>query len=215
MARSSPPRKQGLYDPQFEKDSCGVGFVVNIDGSRSNQIVHQALEVLTNLSHRGACGCDPESGDGAGILIQIPHEFFAEKCSELGIYLPSPGNYGIGMIFLPPNPAHRDQCQEILERIIEEEGQRVLGWRDIPVDSSAIGSVAHEAEPVVRQIFVGKDAVLDERQFERKLYVIRRRVESKIESLGLEDSEFFYVSSLSCVTVIYKGQLMAHQVAAF
>ena len=215
MAWSLPPIKQGLYDPQFEKDSCGVGFVVNIDGTRSNQIVHQALEVLTNLSHRGACGCDPESGDGAGIIIQNPHEFFVEKCSEIGIYLPSSGNYGVGMIFLPPNPAHRDQCQEVLERIIVEEGQRVLGWRDVPVDSSAIGSVAHEAEPVIRQIFVGKEAMLDERQFERKLYVIRRRVENTIDALDLKDSAFFYISSLSCVTVIYKGQLMAHQVSSF
>ena len=215
MAWSLPPGKQGLYDPQFEKDSCGVGFVVNVDGTRSNQIIHQALEVLTNLRHRGACGCDPESGDGAGILIQIPHEFFIEECSEIGIYLPSPGNYGVGMIFLPPNPAHREQCQEVLERMIAEEGQRVLGWRDVPVDSSAIGSVAHEAEPVIRQIFVGKEAALDERQFERKLHVIRRRVENTVEALNLEDSAYFYIASLSCVTVIYKGQLMAHQVSAF
>ncbi len=126
---SSPlyPPKQGLYDPQFEKDSCGVGFVANMDGTRSNHIVRQALEVLTNLRHRGACGCDPESGDGAGITLQVPHEFLAEKCGEIGIELPAAGQYGVGMVFLPPNPEHRLFCEQMLEQIIREEGQRILG----------------------------------------------------------------------------------------
>ena len=177
---SSPlyPPKQGLYDPQFEKDSCGVGFVANMDGTRSNHIVRQALEVLTNLRHRGACGCDPESGDGAGITLQVPHEFLAEKCGEIGIELPGAGQYGVGMVFLPPNPEHRQFLRSrFWRRMIQEEGQRTLGWRDVPVDSSAIGSVAHEAEPVIRQVFMCERArFLIAHQFERKLYVIRRRV---------------------------------------
>ncbi len=214
---SSPlyPPKQGLYDPQFEKDSCGVGFVANMDGTRSNHIVRQALEVLTNLRHRGACGCDPESGDGAGITLQVPHEFLAEKCGEIGIELPAAGQYGVGMVFLPPNPEHRQFCEQVLERIIQEEGQRTLGWRDVPVDSSAIGSVAHEAEPVIRQIFIAKSPFLDAQQFERKLYVIRRRATTTIEAAVMEDVGFFYIVSLSSRTLIYKGQLMARQMATF
>lgn len=209
------PPKQGLYDPQFEKDSCGVGFVANLDGTRTNHIVRQALEVLTNLRHRGACGCDPESGDGAGILLQIPHEFLSDQCAEIGIELPNLGEYGVGMVFLPPNPEHRRSCEEILEEVIREEGQRFLGWRDVPVDSSAIGRVAHEAEPFIRQVFVGKNPVMDQQQFERKLYVIRRRVTTRIEGSGMEDVHYFYISSLSSRTLIYKGQLMARQMAAF
>jgi len=209
-----PPR-QGLYDPQFEKDSCGVGFVANIDGTRSNQIVRQALEVLTNLRHRGACGCDPESGDGAGITLQVPHEFLLEKCGEIGIELPGAGEYGVGMVFLPPNPDHRLFCEQALERIIGEEGQRTLGWRDVPVDSSAIGSVAHEAEPVIRQVFIAKSPFIDPQQFERKLYVIRRRATTTLEAAVMEDVGFFYIVSLSSKTLIYKGQLMARQMATF
>ncbi len=214
---SSPlyPPKQGLYDPQFEKDSCGVGFVANMDGTRSNHIVRQALEVLTNLRHRGACGCDPESGDGAGITLQVPHEFLAEKCGEIGIELPGTGQYGVGMVFLPPNPEHRQFCEQVLERIIQEEGQRTIGWRDVPVDSSAIGSVAHEAEPVIRQVFITKSPFLDAHQFERKLYVIRRRATTTIEAAVMEDVGFFYIVSLSSRTLIYKGQLMARQMATF
>ncbi len=209
------PPKQGLYDPQFEKDSCGVGFVANLDGTRTNHIVRQALEVLTNLRHRGACGCDPESGDGAGILLQIPHEFLTEKCGEAGILLPSLNEYGVGMVFLPPNPEHRRSCEEILETVVQEEGQRFLGWRDVPVDSSAIGTVAHQAEPFIRQMFVGKNPAIDQPQFERKLYVIRRRVTTRIEGSGMEDAHYFYISSLSSRTLIYKGQLMARQIATF
>ena len=217
MAMNFPhyPPKQGLYDPQFEKDSCGVGFVANLDGTRTNHIVRQALEVLTNLRHRGACGCDPESGDGAGILLQIPHEFLTEKCGEAGILLPNLNEYGVGMVFLPPNPEHRRSCEEILETVVQEEGQRFLGWRDVPVDSSAIGTVAHQAEPFIRQMFVGKNPAIDQPQFERKLYVIRRRVTTRIEGSGMEDAHYFYISSLSSRTLIYKGQLMARQITTF
>src|SRR5438445_6990898 len=154
------PPKQGLYDPQFEKDSCGVGFVANIDGTRSNQIIRQALEVLLNLSHRGACGCDSETGDGAGILLQIPHEFLNQECLKMGLALPEAGHYGVGMVFLPRNERERHQCQALFEKVIREEGQQVLGWRDIPVDNNAIGAVAREVEPGIRQIFIGKNSHL-------------------------------------------------------
>ncbi len=215
MSLPNFPPKQGLYDPQFEKDSCGVGFVANMNGARSNLIIRQALEVLTNLRHRGACGCDPESGDGAGILLQVPHEFLSERCAEVEIDLPAAGHYGVGMIFLPPNPEHRQFCEVVLQRIVEDEGQRVLGWRDVPVDSSAIGRVAHEAEPVIRQIFIAKSPYLDAQQFERKLYVIRRRATTTIEASGMEAVHYFYIVSLSSRTLIYKGQLMAKQMATF
>ncbi|PYV87422.1 MAG: glutamate synthase large subunit, partial [Acidobacteria bacterium] len=210
------PPKQGLYDPQFEKDSCGVGFVANIDGTRSNQIIRQALEVLLNLSHRGACGCDPETGDGAGILLQIPHEFLSQECLKMGLALPEAGHYGVGMVFLPRNEHPRQQCQAFFEKVIQEEGQQVLGWRDVPVNSNPIGAVAREVEPVIRQIFIGKNSHLKhESQFERKLYVIRKRVENLVETSGIEEADTFYISSLSCVTLIYKGLLMAHQIPAF
>ena len=210
------PLKQGLYDPQFEKDSCGVGFVANIDGTRSNRIIRQALEVLLNLSHRGACGCDPETGDGAGILMQIPHEFLSRECQKTGWSLPDPGYYGVGMVFLPRDPGERSQCQSLFEKVIQEEGQRLLGWRDVPIHNGAIGQKAREVEPAIHQIFVGRSPELEsEAQFERKLYVIRRRVENLIENSGLAEVEYFCVSSLSCVTLIYKGLLMAHQIPGF
>jgi glutamate synthase domain-containing protein 2/glutamate synthase domain-containing protein 1/glutamate synthase domain-containing protein 3 len=210
------PPKQGLYDPQFEKDSCGVGFVANIDGTRSNQIIRQGLEVLLHLSHRGACGCDPETGDGAGILLQIPHEFLLRECQRLGWALPGSGHYGVGTVFLPREPRTHQECQSLFERVIEEEGQQLLGWRDVPVESKALGQKAREVEPVIRQIFVARGPELEsEAQFERKLYVIRRRVATLVENSGLAQADHFYVCSLSCVTLIYKGLLMAHQIPAF
>jgi glutamate synthase domain-containing protein 2/glutamate synthase domain-containing protein 1/glutamate synthase domain-containing protein 3 len=210
------PPKQGLYDPQFEKDSCGVGFVASIEGARSNGIIRQALEVLFNLSHRGACGCDPETGDGAGILLQIPHEFLERECKNLGWLLPEPGGYGVGMVFLPRESAQRQQCQSLFENVIREEGQRVLGWRDMPVRNETIGQKAREVEPVIRQVFVGRGSELkNDAQFERKLYVIRRRVENLVENSDLAEKDYFYVCSLSCVTLIYKGLLMAPQLSSF
>ncbi len=210
------PPKQGLYDPQFEKDSCGVGFVANIDGTRSNKIIQQASEVLSNLSHRGACGCDPETGDGAGILLQIPHEFLSKECLKVGISLPSPGDYGVGVVFLPRDATQRKYCRDQFERTIQEEDQVVLGWRDVPVKNAAIGAVARECEPVIRQIFIGKNPALEsEGDFERKLYVIRRRVENILENSGLSEIEFFCIPSLSSVTIVYKGLLTAPQLFAF
>ena len=164
--------ERGLYDPRFEHDACGVGLVANIKGVRSHNIVRRGIEALVNLGHRGACGADPETGDGAGILVQMPHEFFAEQAESAGIALPGPGDYGVGMVFLPQDSAERRRCEEIVGAIVAREGQTLLGWRDVPVSPGAIGRLAADVMPVIRQFFVGKSpAVADESAFELKLYV--------------------------------------------
>lgn len=173
------PPKQGLYDPRYEKDSCGIGFVVHMKGQKSHSIVQKGLQVLENLFHRGAQGCDPCTGDGAGILLQVPHEFLRRAAADVGIKLPGAGEYGVGMVFLPRDAAARKQCEALVERVIAEERARFLGWRDVPVKSEAIGTVARRTEPVIRQLFIARD-ILNEGQFERKLYVIRKRVEKAI-----------------------------------
>ncbi len=213
MHQDGLPKKQGLYDPRFERDSCGVGFVVNVDGTRSHLIIRQGLEVLSNLAHRGACGCDPETGDGAGALIQIPHEFLKRDCRTLGLQLPPPGDYGVGMVFLPREVEARARLEQVTEEVIEAEGQHLLGWRDVPVDSQAIGRLARESEPVIRQVFIGKNAGLKgTADFERKLYVVCKRVEREVESRELDQGESFYIASLSAATVVYKGLLTAPQI---
>jgi len=207
------PARQGLYDPQFEHDSCGVGFVVDIKGRKSHRIVTQALSVLKNLLHRGACGCEVNTGDGAGILIQLPHAFLARECGTLGITLPAPRWYGAGLVFLPTDPSQAARCQAIFEEIIREEGQALLGWRDVPTDDSPVGPSARAVEPIVKQIFIGRDAaILDDPSFERKLYVIRKRVEHAIYGSDMPGRKLFYVPSLSSNTLIYKGMLSADQI---
>jgi glutamate synthase (ferredoxin) len=210
------PPKQGLYDPAYEKDSCGVGFIVHMRGEASHAIVRDALTVLRNLSHRGACGCESNTGDGAGILLQIPHEFFAAAAADCGISLPSPGRYGVGMVFLPRDPEAQKRCEQTLEDIIREEGQEVLGWRTVPVDNSSLGATAVAGEPLVRQIFVGLRSGIgsDDLAFERVLYVIRRRAENALRSPG-QPSPGFYVASLSTRTIVYKGMLMSEQVESY
>jgi glutamate synthase (ferredoxin) len=209
------PVEQGLYDPRNEHDACGIGFVVNIKGLQSHDIISKGLEILINLRHRGACGCDPETGDGAGILIQIPHRFFARECARLGFTLPAAGQYGVGMVFLPVEPAHRLTAEGILERIAREEGLAVLGWRDTPINADAIGRVARASQPYIEQIFLGAPAGMDEDQLERKLFVVRKRAEAEIAASNLPDKSFFYLSSLSARTIIYKGLLLAPQIADF
>jgi glutamate synthase domain-containing protein 2/glutamate synthase domain-containing protein 1/glutamate synthase domain-containing protein 3 len=210
------PEKQGLYDPQFEHDSCGVGFVCNIKGEKSNVIIRQGLEVLHRLSHRGAVGSDPKTGDGAGILIQIPHEFFKKVALDAHIELPAPGLYGTGLIFLPQDAKERGFCKEICEYVIKEEGQILLGWRVVPVDNSGIGKGAKAAQPVFEQVFIGRDKNLsDDLAFERKLYIIRRHVENAIRASGLEQKRSFYITNLSCRTFAYKGLLMPYQLENF
>ena len=209
------PQKQGLYNPSFEKDSCGVGFVVSIKGEKTHDIVKKGLKVLVNLTHRGAVGSDPETGDGAGILTQIPHEFFRIYCDNVGIELPKEKEYAVGMIFLPKEPALRLMCEGIVERVIEEENQKVLGWRDVPTDSKRIGETARGTEPTIRQIFVGKSSKTKLADFERRLYIIRKKAESEVKRLLTRNREYFYISSLSSKTIIYKGLLLAHQISKY
>ena len=210
------PPKQGLYDPQYEHDSCGVGFVVNIKGKKSHQIVEQALTVLQNLDHRGACGCEENTGDGAGTLLQVPHAFFQHACDGLGFHLPEPEHYGVGMVFLPPDRDQRHRCEQTLEEIIASEGQRLLGWRTVPTDNFYIGETAKSCEPFMRQVFIGRSAAIkDDMAFERKLYVIRRRAENALRYAGVPGGDYFYFSSLSYKTIIYKGMLTARQIVTF
>ena len=218
MTRPNPkglPPAQGLYDPAYEHDACGIGFVASINGHKSHDIIRKGIQVLLNLAHRGACGCDPETGDGAGVLIQIPHKFFARECEKLGFVLPEAGAYGVGMVFLPVEKHPRLQCEGILERIIREEELNLLGWRDTPVYASAIGRVARASQPYIQQVFVGRPSGMDEDAFERKLYVVRKRAENEVRELGMEDAETFYIPSLSCRTIVYKGLLLASQITNF
>ena len=150
------PPQQGLYDPRLERDACGIGFIANIKGRKSHEIIIKGIEILVNLAHRGACGCDPQTGDGAGVLIQVPHAFFARECSKLGFTLPAPGEYGVGMVFLPVERHDRLHSEGILERIVREEGLSVLGWRDTPIDANAIGRIARASQPYIQQIFIGR-----------------------------------------------------------
>lgn len=210
------PKKQGLYDPQFEHDSCGVGFVCNIKGEKSNAIVRQGIEFLHRLSHRGAVGSDPKTGDGAGILIQMPHEFFAKACVKQNITLPSPGEYGTGLVFLPQDANERAFCKEAFEKVVKEQGQILLGWRNVPIDDSDIGGGAKMTQPIFAQIFIQRNKNLnDELDFERKLYVIRKQVENIIRSSSLKQKKAFYITNISGRTFSYKGLLMPGQLENF
>ncbi len=210
------PERQGLYDPRFEHDSCGVGFVCDVKGRKSHAMVLSGLEVLRKLSHRGAVGADPRTGDGAGILIQIPHEFLLRQCQYDKIVLPSEGSYGTGIIFLPTEPRERDFCKQIFSEIVSGEGQILLGWRKVPIDNQDIGVTARMTEPVIEQIFIGKAVNLDDFvAFEQALYRIRKKVEGRVRLSHLNQRKFFYISSLSSKTIIYKGLLMPEQVERF
>ena len=210
------PPKQGLYDPANEHDSCGFGFVADIKGRASHQIVKSALEVLGNLEHRGAQGAEKDTGDGAGILLQTPHAFFARECGALGFALPAAGSYAAGMVFLPPDPKGREAIERIFAQVIETEGQTLLGWRDVPTDNARLGPTARGSQPVIRQVFIGRGSeIQDEAHFERKLYVIRRLVEKKVSRSSIRGRSHFYVPSLSWKTMVYKGMLNAGQLPEF
>ncbi|MGH9242265.1 MAG: glutamate synthase central domain-containing protein, partial [Vicinamibacterales bacterium] len=219
----SPPAGQGLYNPGDERDACGVGFVVHMKGKRSHDIVRKALHVLINLEHRGACGCEANTGDGAGILVQPPDTFFRKNVS---FTLPAAGSYGAGLVFLPHDERDRGKIKELIAKIAEEEGQTVLGWRDVPTDNRLVGDSARATQPVFEQVFIGQsgpgpagasnasggrgDAAA---RFERKLYVIRKRVEHDVDRLKMKalSRRFFYIVSLSANRLIYKGMLQARQ----
>ncbi len=216
MERLRPIQSQGLYDPSQEHDSCGFGFVVDTNGRPSHDIVRKALQVLCNLEHRGASGSEKSTGDGAGILTQIPHAFLASRCRTTGLELPAPGDYGVGMLFLPPDDRNRHACEQILEEVALGEGQRVLGWRDVPTDNAHLGVSARASQPVIRQVFIGRGtgtAAGD--PFERKLYVIRRLAEKRVSRSVLPGRGHFYLSSLSCRTIVYKGMLNSEQLGTF
>src|SRR5882672_773812 len=160
------PPKQGLYDPQLEHDSCGVGFVVNMKGKKSHTLVEQALQILVNLDHRGACGCETNTGDGAGILMQVPHDFLVKATGKLGFTLPAAGQYGLGMLFMPPDPTERAAITTAIARIVAAQGQTLLGWRDIPTDNSSLGNGAKNSEPFMMQLFIGRNpAIKDDAAF--------------------------------------------------
>jgi len=216
LTNSGLPVQQGLYDPRHEHDACGVGFVAHIKGKKSHDMVRQGLLILQNLTHRGAVGADPLAGDGAGILLQLPDAFFQEVCAAQAITLPASGDYGVGMLFLPRDTAARAACEAVIEKKISAEGQTVLGWRDVPVDSSGLGESVKALEPVIRQVFIGrgkKTATQDD--FERKLFVIRKTAEHAIRALKNDQDQGFYIPSLSSRTVVYKGMLLAGQVGQY
>ena len=207
------PRAQGLYDPRFEHDSCGVGFICNVKGVKSHDIVSSGLEILKRLAHRGATGADPKTGDGAGILIQMPHEFMAKVSKENNFILPPKGRYGVGLVFLPRIESERKFCKDAFAKIIKQEKEELLGWRNVSVDDADIGKAAQGTEPAIEQVFVGSK--LEGLKLERKLYLIRKQVENIVRSSGLKQKSFFYVTNLSSRTLSYKGLLMPEQVERF
>jgi glutamate synthase (NADPH) large chain len=212
----SLPERQGLYDPRQERDACGVGFVAHIKGKQSHDMVRQGLQVLENLTHRGAVGADPLAGDGAGILLQLPDAFLRKSCSAQGMVLPVAGDYGVGMLFLPREAKARAACEKAVEKKISAEGQKLLGWRDVPVDNTSLGESVKKVEPVVRQVFIGRGKnCKDTDSFERKLFVIRKTAEHAVNALPKNQGGGFYFSSLSSRTIVYKGMLLANQVGRY
>ncbi|MBX3634967.1 MAG: glutamate synthase subunit alpha, partial [Rubrivivax sp.] len=208
--------EHGLYDPAHEHDACGVGFVAHIKGQRTHDIVAQGLKILENLDHRGAVGADKLMGDGAGILIQIPDDCYRADMAAQGVALPPPGEYGVGMVFLPKEHASRLACEQEIERAIRDEGQVVLGWRDVPRDNRGLAQAARDNEPVVRQVFIGAGSgIRDTDALERKLYIIRKASGHRIRALKLLDGGMYYVPSMSARTLLYKGMLLANQVGEY
>ena len=209
------PEKQGLYDPQFEHDACGVGFVCQMKGKRSHDIIQQALTILVNLDHRGACGCEANTGDGAGILLQLPHQFLAKVAKQAGIAsLPKPGQYGVGMLYVSPDAKTRAASEKTFEEIVKSQGLTVLGWRTVPTDNSSLGQTAIKSEPCVRQVFIARcDKCATDQDFERKLFIIAKQAHNELRASGKDN--FYYASSLSCRTIIYKGMLMPEQVGKY
>jgi len=208
--------QNGMYNPSFEHDACGMGFVADVKGRKSRAIIERGLDILKNLAHRGAVGADPETGDGAGILIQMPDEFLRKVAAEKEIDLPREGRYGVGMMFLPQDPILRKSVENIIEKIVIDEDQRFLGWRDVPVDPSVPGKGARATQPFIRQCFVGANKQIESQdEFERKLYLIRRIIDQRIRNEKKLDRSKYYVPSFSCKTLVYKGMLLAPQIVAY
>ncbi|HET7413661.1 MAG TPA: glutamate synthase subunit alpha, partial [Pararhizobium sp.] len=212
------PGKRGLYDPRNEHDACGVGFVAHLKGVKSHQIILDGLKMLENLTHRGAVGADPLMGDGAGVLIQIPHRFFAEEMAKEGIDLPESGHYAVGYLFMPQDDRLRAHIEGIIAEVIASEGETLIGFRDVPVDNSSLSKAPEIAatEPRHRQVFIGRDpSILTDEEYERKLFIIRKVISNRIydETQGIDNG--FYVVSLSARTIVYKGMFLAFQVSAY
>src|ERR1700724_2538837 len=210
------PPAEGLYDPALEKDSCGVGFIANIKGKKSHQIVSDAISILCNLDQRGAVGADPRAGDGAGILVQIPHAFFARKAKDLGFALPQPGDYAVGALFMPKEKAWRKVIQSIITDQIKAEQLTLLGWRDVPVDNSSLGEAVKPTEPANMQVFIGRGAhIKSEDDFERRLYILRKSISQAIYQRRDRGLAGYYPVSMSCRTVVYKGMFLADQLGKY
>ena len=220
MYTSLPP-KQGLYDPWFEHDACGLGVVANIKGRKSNKILRQALVVLRNMDHRGGQGADMNSGDGAGILLQLPHTFLVKECAKLDIELPQPGHYAVGFMFLPPDVVERENTQRHFEKLVTANGQELLGWRNVPVDPEVLGEKSRQSQPFMAQVFIKASPQvidrlsIDDNAFERQLYSIRRQAENHIRYGRLRGGRYFYIASLSSRTIVYKGMLTTEQLGSF
>src|SRR6266702_2225214 len=210
------PPAEGLYDPSLEKDSCGVGFIANIKGKKSHQIVSDALNILCNLEHRGAVGADPRAGDGAGILVQIPHAFFARKAAEICFQLPQPGDYAVGALFMPKETAWRKVIKSIIADQIKDEELMLLGWRDVPTNNSSLGETVKPTEPAHMQVFIGRGAhIKNDEEFERRLYILRKSISQAIYQRRDRGLAGYYPVSMSCRTVIYKGMFLADQLGKY
>ncbi len=211
-----PPAAQGLFDPSFERDACGVGFIADLKGRKTHKMVADALGILCNLEHRGAVGADPKAGDGAGILVQIPHEFLAEECRKQGFALPEPGKYGVGHIFMPRDQRLMAHCERVWSRILREEGLELLGWRPVPVDNSCLSDMVRATEPVHRHMFVARPrAMRDQDEFERRLYLVRKVVSNVIQNAYRGRDIGYYTASLSSRTLVYKGMFLSYQVQSY
>jgi len=208
-------KNKGLYTPSLESDACGIGLIANLDGNKSHQLIENALHMLSNMEHRGACGCEPNTGDGAGILLQIPHDFFQKKCAELGFELPDFGSYGVGMVFFPNDRTLRKQCRFLFNDYIDELGFDVLGYRKVPTDNEELGETAVSVEPRMEQVFVKTREKLDPKVLERRLYMLRKFATHNIHKTYPQSKDYFYITSFSYKTIVYKGQLTTYQVRPY
>ncbi|MGY6571023.1 MAG: glutamate synthase central domain-containing protein, partial [Salinarimonas sp.] len=209
------PHKQGLYDPANERDSCGVGFVAHMKNNKSHAVVQQGLDILRNIDHRGAVGADPKMGDGCGMLVQIPHRFFAAECAKLGIWLPEPGEYGVAQLFMPRDEEGYAKVVEIVEKVVADEGLSLLGWRDVPVDNSDLSENVKANEPLHRQVFIGKTKEEDEAAFERRLFLARKVISNTVYDLEDPRTAGYYPVSLSSRTIVYKGMVLVTQLGSY
>jgi glutamate synthase (NADPH/NADH) large chain len=208
-------KSRGLYRAEFEHDSCGIGFVTNLKGKKSHDIIENALTMLTCMEHRGGTGFDISSGDGAGILIQIPHDFLVTEAKDLAIDLPAAGDYGVGMIFFPPELEQAEKCRKVLNDAMQELGLGLLGYRPVPADNSMLGAAAVESEPQIEQLFIQKPEALSTQEFERKLFILRKYTAHTINDTIAKEADEFYVASMSSSTIVYKGQFTTAQVRQY